>query len=94
MKKAIEVRPLSGFRSWLKYADGVTGEVDLSHLAGRGVFKVWADREVFEGVHVDPSGAIAWSEDIDLCPDALYLRLTGKAVDELFPKLKPAPVDA
>jgi hypothetical protein len=94
MKKAIEVRPLSGYRIWLRYADGVTGEVDLSHLAGRGVFKVWADRNVFEGVHVDKSGAIAWSEDIDLCPDALYLRLTGKAVDELFPKLKPAPVDA
>ena len=94
MKKAIEVRPLDGYRIWLKYADGVTGEVDLSHLAGRGVFKVWADREVFEAVHVDPSGAIAWSEDIDLCPDALYLRLTGKAVDELFPNLRPAPVDA
>ena len=94
MKKAIEVRPLDGYRIWLKYADGVTGEVDLSHLAGRGVFKVWTDRTVFEGVHVDPSGAIAWSEDIDLCPDALYLRLTGKPVDELFPKLKPAPVDA
>jgi hypothetical protein len=94
MKKAIEVRPLSGYRIWLKYDDGVTGEVDLSHLAGRGVFKIWADRKVFEAVHVDQSGAIAWSEDIDLCPDALYLRLTGKAVDELFPKLKPAPVDA
>ncbi|MGI8782790.1 MAG: DUF2442 domain-containing protein [Acidobacteriota bacterium] len=94
MKKAIEVRPLSGYRIWLKYTDGETGEVDLSHLAGRGVFKVWADRRVFEGVHVDPSGAIAWSEDIDLCPDTLYLRLTGKPIDELFPKLKPSPVDA
>ena len=94
MKKVIGVKPLSGYRIWLKYADGVTGEVDLSHLAGRGVFKVWADRKVFEGVHVGPSGAIEWSEDLDLCPDALYLRLTGKPVDELFPKLKPAPVDA
>ena len=56
MKKAIEVRPLSGYRIWLKYADGVTGEVDLAQLAGRGVFKVWADRKVFEGVHVDASG--------------------------------------
>ena len=94
MKKAIEVRPLSGYRIWLRYADGVAGEVDLGHLVGRGVFKVWEDQRVFEGVHVDQSGAIAWSEDIDLCPDALYLRLTGMKVDELFPKLKPAPVDA
>ena len=94
MKRAIEVRPLSGFRIWLRYDDGVTGEVDLSHLAGRGVFKVWSERKVFESVRVDESGAIAWSPDIDLCPDALYLRLTGKAVDELFPKLKPTPIDA
>ena len=94
MKKAIEVKPLSGYRIWLRYVDGVEGEVDLSHLAGRGVFKVWADRTAFEDVHVDDSGAIAWKEGIDLCPDALYLRLTGKAVDELFPKLKTTPVDA
>ena len=70
MKKATEVRPLSGCRIWLKFTDGISGEVDLSHLAGRGVFKVWTDRKVFEGVHLGPSGAIEWSEDIDLCPDA------------------------
>ena len=93
MNKVIEVKPLSGYRIWLKYADGVQGEVDLVHLAGRGVFKIWADRKIFESVHVDKSGAIAWNEDIDLCPDSLYLRLTGKAVDELFPQLK-TPVDA
>ena len=93
MKKAVEVRPLSGYRIWLRYADGVEGEVDLSHLAGRGVFKAWIDRAVFDQVHVDSSGAVAWNGDIDLCPDALYLRLTGKVVEELFPKLK-TPVGA
>ena len=93
MKKAVEARPLSGYRIWLRYDDGVEGEVDVSHLAGRGVFKAWTDRAVFEGVHVDRSGAVTWNENIDLCPDALYLRLTGKAVEELFPKLK-TPVDA
>jgi hypothetical protein len=94
MKKALEVRALHGYRIWLRYADGISGEIDLSYLAGRGVFKAWSDRQTFEDVHVDTSGAVAWSEGIDLCPDALYLRLTGKSADELFPKLKPAPVDA
>ena len=93
MKKAVEVKALSGYRIWLRYADGMEGEVDLSHLAGRGVFKAWTDRKVFEGVHVDTSGAIAWNEELDLCPDALYLRLTGKAAEELFPQLKTS-VDA
>ena len=94
MKKVIDVHALANYRIWLKYDDGTAGEVDLAHLAGRGVFKAWADRNVFESVRVDSSGAIAWNGNIDLCPDALYLRLTGKSVDELFPKLKPAPVDA
>ena len=94
MKKAVEARPLSGYRIWPRYADGVEGEVALSHLAGRGVFRAWTDRRVFEGVHVDRNAAATWNEDIDLCPDALYLRLTGEAVEELFPKLKTPVVIA
>jgi len=94
MKKVIDVRPLADYRIWLKYDDGTAGEVDLTHLVGRGVFKAWADRNVFESVRVDSSGAVVWNQDIDLCPDALYLRLTRKSVEELFPKLKPAPIDA
>jgi hypothetical protein len=80
MKKAVKVKALKGHRIWLRFADGVEGEVDLSHLAGRGVFKAWADRKVFESVHINPSGAIAWSEELELCPDALYLQLTGKTL--------------
>ena len=35
------VEPREGFRIWLRYSDGVSGELDLSHLAGRGVFAAW-----------------------------------------------------
>jgi hypothetical protein len=79
---------------WLRYDDGAEGELDLSHLAGRGVFQSWADRALFEGVHVDPSGAIAWPGGLDLCPDALYLRLTGKTAAEVLPHWKRTLVDA
>jgi hypothetical protein len=92
--KAVEVRALAGYNIWLRFIDGTTGNLDLGYLAGRGVFKVWEERAVFESVHVDQSGAIAWTEDVDLCPDALYLRLTGKKADELFPSLKAAVVHA
>ncbi len=93
MKKVVEVKALNGHRIWLRFVDGVEGEIDLSHLAGRGVFKAWVDRKVFENVHVDASGAIAWNEELELCPDALYLRLTGKTPEDLFPALKTS-VDA
>ena len=67
---AVESR--EGYRIWLRYSDGVTGEVDLSDLAGHGVFADWQDRAFFEPVRLIEGGAVAWGEDIDLCPDALY----------------------
>jgi hypothetical protein len=94
MKQAIDVKPLEGYRIWLRYADGTEGEVDLSDLAGRGVFSAWEDRSVFESVCVDESGTIEWEGGLDLCPDSLYLRLTGMRPDELFPKLKSVQADA
>ena len=51
-------------------------EVDLSDLAGRGVFVAWEDPAVFSQVKLGSHGAIEWPGDLDLCPDALYLRLT------------------
>jgi hypothetical protein len=94
MNKVVEVRPLDNYRIWLRFDDGTQGEVDLSDLTGRGVFAAWADRRVFTEVRVDESGGVAWPGEIDLCPDALYLRLTGKAVEDVFPGLKATSVDA
>ncbi len=86
--RPVAVAPREGFRIWLRYADGVEGEVDLSHLAGKGVFAAWLDRTFFERVHLGGGSAIAWSDEIDLCADALYLRLTGKRPREIWPGLK------
>ena len=40
----------------------------------------------FEAMHIAPAGGIAWGGDAELCPDALYMRLTGKSVAELMPE--------
>lgn len=89
-----EVKALSGYRIWLRYEDGVEGEVDLSHLVGRGVFNAWRTRPFFESVRIGEHGGIVWSEEIELCPDALYLRLTGKDPEDVFPRLKAVRTDA
>jgi len=94
MIRPLAVKALPGYRLWLRYSDGAEGEVDLSDLARRGVFKAWEDKAFFEAVTIDEAGAVAWGEGIDLCPDALYLRLTGKAPDDLFPNLRPVKTDA
>jgi len=38
MFKPIQVKVLPNYKLWVKYTDGVEGEIDLSHLVGKGVF--------------------------------------------------------
>ncbi len=85
--RPLAVEPRDGFRIWLRYADGAEGEVDLSDLAGKGVFAAWLDRDFFHDVRIADGGEIAWRDDIDLCRHALYLRLTGKTPEQVFPGL-------
>ena len=83
--RPVEVRALEPYRIWLRYDDGVEGELDLSYLAGDGVFAAWEDHSFCAGVHLGPAGSIAWSERIDLCGDALYMKITGMTPEEMFP---------
>lgn len=84
----LEVKALADYRIWIRYAYGEEGEVDLSHLAGQGVFALWEDEQKWKNVRIAEDGAIRWSEDVELCPDATYLKLTGKSPAEAFPNLK------
>ena len=86
----VDVRPLSEFRIWVSYNDGVCGEVDLSEMAGKGVFKAWEDAGFFEKVHISPHRTIAWNGDLDICADALYMEITGKSWEELMTYEKSA----
>ncbi len=58
------------------------GLVALDDLVGRSVFKIWSDRRVFESVRINDAGAVEWPGNVDLCADALYLRLTGKQPED------------
>ena len=85
----VGVEPRDGYRIWLRYDNGVCGEVDLSGTSRTGVFAAWENHAFFETAHLDERGAVVWGEDeqIDACPDYLYMRLTGKTVEELMPGL-------
>lgn len=87
MNTVVEVRALENYRIWLRFGDGSQGEIDLSDIAGRGVFSAWADRNVFTAVRVEKAGGIEWPGEIDMCPDVLYLRLSGKTAKDIFPGL-------
>ena len=94
MKKITRVEVLERYRLALTFDDGTTGTADLSGLVGKGVFACWSDGSVFANVSIGPSGELVWGETVDLCPDALYLKVTGKQPEELFPALRYEPARA
>jgi hypothetical protein len=92
--KILEVRPLANYKIWLKFTDLSSGNVDLSHLAGKGVFESWNQYENFKNVAIENGRRLVWPDEIDIDADSLYIKLTGKTVDELFPAIKEDYVHA
>jgi len=89
MHKIIHVSVLKDYQLKLEFADGKKGIVDLSHLVGKGVFALWDDYNKFKMVKIGSSGELMWDDQIDICPDSLYLQMTNQKPEELFPSLKP-----
>ena len=78
MMRPIKIEPLSDYRLRVRYADGVEGIIDLSDQVGRGVFAPLRDEGFFRKVQIGDRGQIAWSGDLEICPDSVYLEITGK----------------
>lgn len=81
--RIIECRGDEAYHLWIKFEDGLAGTVDLSNLAGKGVFRAWKDKVFFKMVTIDKvSGTVCWrrpgagsvdgGDDLDL--DARTLR--------------------
>src|SRR5437773_9770727 len=68
MVRPVTVEPLSGYRLRVRYADGVEGIIDLSDQVGRGVFAPLRDEAFFRKVQIGDRGQIAWSGDLEICP--------------------------
>ncbi|OQY43505.1 MAG: hypothetical protein B6242_14545 [Anaerolineaceae bacterium 4572_78] len=90
----IAVKALPSYKLHIEYSDGVIGKLDVSHLVGKGVFAFWNDYHNFEKVYISHNRAIAWSDEIDICPDAAYMEITGKTPHEVFPTLRKELVHA
>ena len=43
---------------------------------------------MFESVSITPHRTIRWSDDAELCADAIYLKITGREPEEILPGLR------
>ena len=79
LRDVVEVRPLEGHRVFLRFDDGVQGELDLEPLLSTfdGVFEPLREPARFREVFVDDGGTIAWPNGADLAPEILYSMISG-----------------
>ena len=83
MPRITKVKALSPYKLWLHYSDGESGEVDLSGMKGKGIFKKWDQPGYFQKVFIPKDhSAVAWDDELELCPNSLYLEMIGKNYEE------------
>ena len=82
LKDIVEARVLEGYNVYLKYEDGVEGEIDLADIIKfESVFEPLKEPERFRELYLDKEfGTICWPCGADLDPDVLYAMLTKTAI--------------
>ena len=75
----VDVKPLEALGLFVRFTDGLTGEVRFKPEHLSGVFEPLKDPAYFKQVYVD-HGAVAWPGQIDLAPDAMYQEIKANGV--------------
>ena len=71
--RVVEARYLGGYRVWLRFDDGLEGEVDLEDVLWGPVFEPLKDPAYFANFKID--WTLTWPNGADLAPESLYQRV-------------------
>ena len=71
MNKIIAFKLGEGFQIWLQFEDGVSKNVDLKPLFGKGISALLLDKDYFNQVSIDLGGGLEWPNGMDFCPNFL-----------------------
>lgn len=74
LKDVVDVRVVNDYTLFLRFDDGVEGEVDISKVVPfKGMFAKLKDKKYFATVHLNKElGTIVWDNGADLSPCFLY----------------------
>jgi hypothetical protein len=74
LRDVVEARPVGGYRVYLRFDDGVAGEVDLAAVISfEGVFAPLRAFDKFAEFQVATDlGTICWPNGADIAPETLY----------------------
>jgi len=69
----VDVKYVRDYVIWVKFNDGIDGEVDLSAELEGEVFSPLKDKKLFKTVKVHPlMQTVVWNNGADLAPEFLY----------------------
>ncbi|HML89906.1 MAG TPA: DUF2442 domain-containing protein [Methylomusa anaerophila] len=74
IKQVKSVTPLDDYELLLEFNTGEKRIFDVKPLLDKPVFQPLRNKELFKKVHIVFDYTIAWNDDIDMCPDNLYLQ--------------------
>ena len=71
--RVAEVKPLQGYRLWLRFHDGKVGIIELINELWGPMFEPLKDPALFIQAKVDPElETVIWPNGADLAPEFLY----------------------
>jgi hypothetical protein len=70
--RVTDARHAGGYRVWLRFADGLSGEIDLERELWGPVFLPLKDTAEFAKLREPDFGTIVWPNGADLAPEFLY----------------------
>jgi hypothetical protein len=85
MKKLVALKVLDHYRIWLRFNDGVEGVADFARKPHTGVYASWQDYGYFSRARIGQAGELLWDDQLEFCPDALWLEVSGKPLEQTAP---------
>jgi hypothetical protein len=71
--RPVAVTPLPNYELDIRFENGERRLINMKPWLDKGVFKRLTEGDFFYKVHIAPYKTVAWDDDLDLCPDTLYL---------------------
>lgn len=77
LPKITEVHYRKNYRVWLRFGDGIEGEVDLEAELWGEIFEPLRDMAVFKKLRLDEElHTLVWPNGADFAPEFLYQKLS------------------
>ena len=71
-----DAKPLADYRLWVRFSDGIEGEIELQEFVNsdsRPIVAALRDRDIFAAICVEMD-TVVWANGFDLAPEFLYAR--------------------